>query len=329
MAIDPTILREGAHPDPSNDLGFAIIAGANKCGTTSLFRYLADHPSVCPSRVKETDFFLAEPTAKGDELLAQYRQVFRAPTAATTTFLEASPSYLMGGGPVADRLLRCLGRPKLILMLREPASRLLSYWRTNRQNLYKDDVAKLPIPRYVELVEAAASGTEPKEPGVARNAWLQFQRGYYAPKISEYLIRFPPEAIFICSFDELRDDSRHLCVRLATWLEVDPGFYTNYTFTVENRTREHRFRRLQKLAHRFNQRFEPWLVERPALKRTLRSLYERLNEQRTSFTAGAGSSIAPELIERLTAVYDTPNAELRHLLSTRFPSLKLPPWLNH
>ena len=35
-----------------------IIAGTQKAGTTSLFRYLADHPSVCPSSIKEVDFFL-------------------------------------------------------------------------------------------------------------------------------------------------------------------------------------------------------------------------------------------------------------------------------
>ena len=35
-----------------------IIGGTQKAGTTSLFRYLADHPSVCPSSIKEVDFFL-------------------------------------------------------------------------------------------------------------------------------------------------------------------------------------------------------------------------------------------------------------------------------
>ena len=35
-----------------------IVAGAPKCGTTSVFRYLADHPEVCASNVKETRFLI-------------------------------------------------------------------------------------------------------------------------------------------------------------------------------------------------------------------------------------------------------------------------------
>ncbi|MEO0377749.1 MAG: hypothetical protein AAF329_24750 [Cyanobacteria bacterium P01_A01_bin.17] len=36
---------------------FALIIGAMKCGTTSLFHYLAEHPQVSPSRNKEPFFF--------------------------------------------------------------------------------------------------------------------------------------------------------------------------------------------------------------------------------------------------------------------------------
>jgi hypothetical protein len=38
-------------------LANAIIAGTNKAGTTSLFRYLSDHPEVCASNIKEISFF--------------------------------------------------------------------------------------------------------------------------------------------------------------------------------------------------------------------------------------------------------------------------------
>ena len=35
-----------------------IVAGVSKCGSTSLFSYLAAHPDVCGSNVKETQFFM-------------------------------------------------------------------------------------------------------------------------------------------------------------------------------------------------------------------------------------------------------------------------------
>ena len=36
----------------------SIIAGAPKCGTTSLFYYLSSHPEVCSSNIKETRYLL-------------------------------------------------------------------------------------------------------------------------------------------------------------------------------------------------------------------------------------------------------------------------------
>ena len=37
---------------------YFIIAGTNKAATTSFFEYLAAHPQLCPSYIKQTFFFL-------------------------------------------------------------------------------------------------------------------------------------------------------------------------------------------------------------------------------------------------------------------------------
>lgn len=37
---------------------FIIIGGTSKAGTTSLYRYLSDHPMISQSKLKETGFFL-------------------------------------------------------------------------------------------------------------------------------------------------------------------------------------------------------------------------------------------------------------------------------
>jgi hypothetical protein len=39
---------------------FALIIGSMKSGTTSLFRYLAEHPELSPSTPKEPNFFSRE-----------------------------------------------------------------------------------------------------------------------------------------------------------------------------------------------------------------------------------------------------------------------------
>lgn len=37
---------------------YLLIIGAMKCSTSSLFNYLAPHPSICPCITKEPEFFL-------------------------------------------------------------------------------------------------------------------------------------------------------------------------------------------------------------------------------------------------------------------------------
>jgi hypothetical protein len=37
---------------------YIIIGGSTKCATTSVFAYLASHPDIASSKVKESRFFL-------------------------------------------------------------------------------------------------------------------------------------------------------------------------------------------------------------------------------------------------------------------------------
>ena len=36
---------------------FIIIIGSMKCGTSSLYNYLIEHPSICPCSIKEPEYF--------------------------------------------------------------------------------------------------------------------------------------------------------------------------------------------------------------------------------------------------------------------------------
>ena len=49
-------------PDGGGRLPTFIVIGAMKAGTTSLWRYLSDHPDVFMTADKEPEFFVAEKT---------------------------------------------------------------------------------------------------------------------------------------------------------------------------------------------------------------------------------------------------------------------------
>lgn len=69
-----------------------FIVGAPKCGTTSLYFHLREHPQVFMPDVKEPQFFTrpSEWTAAGE---AAYKALF-ADHADKPAVGEASPSYL-------------------------------------------------------------------------------------------------------------------------------------------------------------------------------------------------------------------------------------------
>jgi hypothetical protein len=109
-----------------------VIIGAQRCGTTSLYNYVADHPEVASAFMKETHFF--------DLHFAQGSGWYRAhfPTAvhrlAVQRLLrrrlvvgEATPYYLFY--PHAARRVReAVPNAKLIVLLRNPIDRAYSHF---------------------------------------------------------------------------------------------------------------------------------------------------------------------------------------------------------
>jgi hypothetical protein len=103
-----------------------IIIGGLKCGTTSIHHYLGLHPEVNMSKPKELNFFVEE--LNWDLGLDWYRGRFdgRFPVRG-----ESSPHYthLPRYTGVAERIHAHVPEAKLIYMVRDPISRILSHWR--------------------------------------------------------------------------------------------------------------------------------------------------------------------------------------------------------
>ena len=112
-----------------------VIAGVPKAGTTSLFSYLAQHPEVCGSDVKEPRYF--NPLRLGGELgpIEEYTAHF-AHCAGQRYAMEASPGYFYGGRTLARGLLEALPDPRVVLILRAPGERCWSWFRFVKTRLH-------------------------------------------------------------------------------------------------------------------------------------------------------------------------------------------------
>lgn len=126
-------------PPPRRDGCPAIIVGAPRSATTSLFSALSKHPQIAPCALKEPSFYLVD--AQGHRpnwfaahvrdapprTLAEYQKLFGNPRGRVT--LEASPAYWVD--PEAPRRIVAVNdHVRLIVVLRQPVDMLWSGYRT-------------------------------------------------------------------------------------------------------------------------------------------------------------------------------------------------------
>jgi hypothetical protein len=109
-----------------------IILGAQKCGTSSLYYYLAQHPDVTPSFKKEIHFFDLNYEMGLQWYLNQLPKRYIWERRLKTG--EATPYYLFH--PHApERIALDLPTVRLIVILRNPAERAIShYFHESRRN---------------------------------------------------------------------------------------------------------------------------------------------------------------------------------------------------
>ena len=119
-----------------------IIIGAPKCGTTSLYKYVGQHPDVYMSENKEPKFFaFAETDLNFSGHQKAVNQIKSSTTRNFEDYLalfqkgkdykirgEASPIYFHYPG-TARRIKYYLPGIKMALILRNPVDRLYSDWK--------------------------------------------------------------------------------------------------------------------------------------------------------------------------------------------------------
>jgi hypothetical protein len=184
-----------------------IIAGAQRAGTTSLYRYLAGHPAVVPASRKEVHFFdLAYHRG-----LWWYRAHFplrtrRTASGAAVRTGEASPYYMFH--PHAPRrIAAALPRVKLVVLLRNPIDRAFSQYhhevRHGHETLSFPDALDREGERLAaELPRLLA---DPRAQSFAHQHHSYAARGFYARQLGELrragfdegrLMILPAEAFF-------------------------------------------------------------------------------------------------------------------------------------
>jgi hypothetical protein len=301
-------------PEDGRALPNLVIAGVAKAGTTSLFRYLAQHPDVCPSSVKEARYFTGLRYDEPLPPLADYTGLF-AHCAGQRYRMEATPGYFPGGGVVARAIDQLLPGSRVVVSLRDPVHRCWSWYRFVRSTAR--------IPRDLGFAAYLDRCTELHREGVdhlrEHQPFWGLGGGCYDRWIDDWLEVFD-ERVRIEFFEDLVARPQEVTEELCRWLDVDTAVCAGFGYHVENRTVQYRNRRLQRLALSLNRGGERYFGRHPGLKRALRGTYYRVN-------ADTGAErLDPESRERLAAFYAPHNERLATSLAAAGRD-RLPAWL--
>src|SRR5205085_10129086 len=217
-----------------------VIAGAPKCGTSSLYRWLADHPEACGSRVKETFYLMDE----GHPLLRRgsnfhtaglegYADFFGGCNGAGRVVFEATTHYIYQR-TAFEVLSKLPARPRVVFLLRKPSERVYSSFRFSQNNL-ANVRPDLTFARFVELSKADAGVADWEEAAGASAFVLRNDIRYsrYVEYIAPWVERFGRGRVHVLLFEELKSNPRAFMKQFAARVGVDPAFYDAYDFPLK------------------------------------------------------------------------------------------------
>lgn len=190
-----------------------FIPGAPKCGTTSLHRYLDQHPQVHMSDPKEPHFFdfTWDELHDDNEAFAQateaYLALFEAGAKADVRG-ESTPGYLHKP-EVADRIAETVPEARFIVAARDPIERAHSdWWMLVRMD--KEDRS------FDEVMLAEIQATDPEER-------YHIRRGLYHEHVARYKDTFGEDNVHVMLMEDLKHDALGVLQEIARFLDIDPA----------------------------------------------------------------------------------------------------------
>jgi hypothetical protein len=188
-----------------------LIIGTQRGGTTSLYKYLVQHPSLAHALTKELRFF----DLNYERGMGWYRSRFPTRTyrrlvrsrGGDLVVGEGSPDYMFHP-LVPQRVRSAVPEVKLIVLLRDPVERAFShYWhqfkRGHETLAFEEAVEAEPTRLAGELEKILA---DPSYESYERHHHSYLARGRYAEQLERWLELFPRDQFLIERSEDLFAD---------------------------------------------------------------------------------------------------------------------------
>jgi Sulfotransferase domain len=206
-----------------------VIIGSQRAGTSSLYSYLIQHPSLIAASLKEVHFFDRNYEKGGRWYRSHFpsrpfETLVRLRTGTNPVTGEATPGYMFHPD-VPRRMAELVPHVKLIALLRNPVDRAYSNYCHRRARGLES------LPSFEEAI-AAEPGRLARETsltsdddysGSEHRLHSYLARGLYYDQIKRWLDAFPPTHLLVQKSEDFFADPASTLARTLAFIQL-PGF---------------------------------------------------------------------------------------------------------
>ena len=289
-----------------------MIVGAQKSGTSSLLRYLAQHPDIHTHAQPEMTFFLQQREyARGYAwAFAKYFAGEQDRTEVKDKYLIAKNVMVMHSPEVLQRIYEHNPEVHLVVLLREPVARAYSaYWWARRRGW-----------EHIKTYEAALAAEEAR----LNEDWFKWRQcayqynSIYYPHVKNLIAQFGSKRVHCILTDDLKEDAGAVCEQLFNHI----GVRTDFRPVIGERHNQ----AVMPRSERFNYLFTQFLASHNPLRRIIRKFIPDAtayklrkaildwNDKPQKNMESVPPPISPETRERQMTYFKPFNEQLAELL---------------
>ena len=293
-----------------------FLIGVQKAATTSLQRWIAQHPEICsPDVLKDYPFFYDDAIyARGMDHLSA---IYEKSCSNEPVILQGCVSYIYDRKSLERIAADCPGA-RFLLLLRNPVDRALSaYYYTRQRGLEKRPI----LQAFEEEANLSAQGDRQQQLELSYRT-----RGNYASQIEDFLSLFPKERLCVLFFEDIKRDPKAEIRKVFEFLGVDTDFEPELMHA--NKTSAPRSARLMGWIYRDSRAkrvlvkgiFEPILGTEGKIR-----LKWAISKLLVTKKSNKQKEEVPETLKRDLYAYYKPEVErLESLLNVQLPHYKAP-----
>ena len=185
-----------------------IIIGESKCGTTSLYNYMIQHPAIKPALTKEINFFNWSYDKPQNWYSAHFPTKLKKKFSKNVfkkSFLtgEATPLYLFNS-QVPKRMFETIPNVKIIVVLRNPVDRAYSHYhdlgvRLGEEKRTFDDAIRSEL----KILEEKNYVTTDYDGNFTDRLYQYVEKGIYFDHLKIWMDVYPLKQFLILKTEEL------------------------------------------------------------------------------------------------------------------------------